>query len=160
MKTFELKKLVHYNPNTGKFTWLVNKGRAKKDSEVGSKHSSGYLETCVNRKRYLLHRLAWFYTHNEWPEQIDHINGIRTDNRLCNLRSVNDQINRQNMKKRCNNTSGFTGVTWDKRGEKWVAGIWVNKKYIYLGSSKDIDETIAMRKQANKKYNFGINHGT
>lgn len=88
------------------------------DGVKGVAHRSGYLRVCCNNTQYSAHRLAWFLSHGKWPEhQIDHINGIRTDNRLCNLREATNQQNTQNRHKpNANNKSGYLGVCQQRNG--------------------------------------------
>ena len=126
----EIKELLLYDPNTGLFTW-----RSSNDEVRMSKHTDGYLVTPrIKGVQYLAHRLAWFYTYASWPkEQIDHIDQIKDNNKIDNLRDVSASINQQNMSKpRSNNKSGFLGVSrW--YGGKWPASITVNRKKIHLG---------------------------
>jgi hypothetical protein len=126
----ELQKIIHYDSNTGLFTW-IKKNSGKYKQFAGWIESKGYVEICISQKRLKAHRWAWFYVHGKLPEQIDHINGIKSDNRLCNLRLVNTKQNHENRGKQKNNTTGFKGVT--KRGNKFVAQITHNKKNIYIG---------------------------
>jgi hypothetical protein len=129
----ELKELLQYNENTGIFTWLCDKGTNKvKNKIAGSIHSGGYLTIRINRKRYLAHRLAWLYIYGEWPKnQIDHINGIRDDNRIENLRNVTTRENQQNRKEHRNGK--LVGCNFHKPAKKWRAHIQINGKQIYLG---------------------------
>ena len=154
----ELKERLEYNPDTGVFTRLVLTGRFSKGTFAGTK-SHGYIDIGFLGKRYGAHRLAWLYVHGHFPEQIDHINGIRDDNRLSNLREVNNYINSRNIGMRKNNKSGFMGVSWANRDSKWVSQIMINYKTIILGTFDDKEDAIEARKAANIKYGFHVNHG-
>lgn len=121
-----LKTLVSYDKTTGVFTRLVsNSGYTKVGDEVGSKQISGYLAAQLDGKKYLVHRLAWLYVYGDFPEEhIDHINGIRIDNRICNLRTVNHIVNGQNRNKsNSGSVSGLLGVCWSKDRNMWLAQI-------------------------------------
>lgn len=127
----ELKELLHYNPDTGIFT------RPHSGRKVGS-NFKGYLRIAItlNNKNshYLAHRLAWLYMYGEFPNGLlDHINGVRNDNRIINLRIASDAQNQWNSGKKPNNTSGFKGVSRFLNGERWKAEICINKKRYYLG---------------------------
>jgi hypothetical protein len=104
-----------------------------------------------NRKRTSL-RLHNFLMPKKKGFIVDHINRNRLDNRRLNLRYVNYIINARNKNMQSNNTSGYTGVTWHKMSKKWLANIWVNKKYVYLGTFENIKDAIYKRKLAEKKY--------
>ncbi len=149
-----LQELLHYDPETGIFTWKVRTSRSVKVGDVaGCQGGHGYQQIRIQSRNYLAHRLAWLYEHGEWPEdQIDHINRIRTDNRIANLREVSHKQNLQNAGKYSNNTSGYPGVSWNKRISKWRARIKHNYKYIHLGYFTTIEEAIAARKAAEKLY--------
>ena len=127
----ELKSLVHYNPDTGLFSWIKKKPQGRYKENLGWITNKGYIEICIAQKRLKAHRWAWFYVHGELPDQIDHMNGIKDDNKLCNLRVVTNKQNHENRGFQKNNTSGFKGVT--KRGNKFVAQITHNQKNIYIG---------------------------
>jgi len=130
-----LRELLHYNPETGEFTWLVSRGNqfSKPGMKAGFKDTYGHLGIEIDGKRYLSHRLAWLYIYGQWPDhQIDHINRIRDDNRLVNLRDVLGVVNAKNKGNYRNNTTGFKGVTI-KNG-RFIAQITIAGKCKYLGS--------------------------
>lgn len=92
-----LRARLVYDPNTGLFKKRVYSKNNKRAGLVGSKHAKGYLETAIDGRKYLLHRLAWLYVHGVWPtHEIDHINRIKTDNRIANLRDVSHAVNMEN----------------------------------------------------------------
>lgn len=92
------------------------------------------MQVRIDGKYYLLHRLAWMYVHGEFPNgDIDHINRVRNDNRLTNLRVVNRCVNQQNRSLQVNNTSGVAGVIYGKKSNSWIARIKANNKYYHLG---------------------------
>ena len=101
----------------------------------GSMLKNGYRTISIKSKLYYEHRLVWLYHYNKWPsDRIDHINGIRDDNRIANLRNVTPGENTQNQRApRSDNTSGYLGVSFSKAAGKWVAGIGVGRKRIHLG---------------------------
>lgn len=150
----KLKKLLKYNPDTGDFINKVFRGlRALPGEMAGSVGQGGYIEITINKRKYKAHRLAWLYTYGVWPtNNIDHINRVKIDNRICNLRDVTQHQNGQNKTKHCNNTSGHTGVVWHKRTQRWRARIRVQTKDIYLGCFPDIQSAINARKQAEARY--------
>lgn len=135
MTSEELKELLHYDPETGVFTWKVGrKGKAQAGSVAGCVGPQGYIRIKIKNKIYLAHRLAWFYTYGRWPIwQLDHINGIRHDNSSSNLREATQSENSQNSKKRTDNTSGYTGVSIRKGTDKWRAYINIKGKRTYIG---------------------------
>lgn len=107
-----LKKVVRYDPETGVFTRIVSAGNRRHGSAVGSLNQKGYLEGSVCGHLVKLHRLAWFYTYGSWPkDQIDHINGVKDDNRIANLRDCDTSTNCLNqVGARRNNALGLQGV--------------------------------------------------
>ena len=123
-----LKELLHYNPYTGIFNWIKRKGN------VAGYSDKGYIRIRVQDKLYAAHRLAWLYTHKTFPtNEIDHINRIKDDNRLINLREATRLQNNTNVGARANNTSGMKGVCLHKPSGKWVAGISIKGKSKHLG---------------------------
>jgi len=95
--------------------------------------SSGYLTTCVNATPYLNHRLIFLMFKGYFPDEIDHINGDKSDNRIENLRECTTSQNQFNAKLRKDNTSGIKGVSWDRKSKSWTARIKLNKEKIFLG---------------------------
>jgi len=156
----ELKRLLTYNPLTGRFIWRKISGNIKKDGSAGSKACYGYMQIKINRKVYKMHRLVWLYMTGDWPKgEIDHVNQIKTDNRWANLRDIPSSENKKNKPIYKNNKSGVTGVIWSKGNNKWMAYVKTNKKRIYLGYFIDKFEAICARLSANNKYGFHANHG-
>ena len=125
----ELKELVIYDPKTGIIQW-AKPGRGKstksKDANTRSVNKGGYYLFNIKGKMYYCHRLAWFYMMGSFPDRhIDHINGIKTDNRWCNLREVTNQQNHFNQKSK--------GYSFHKGSGKYQARIKLGGKSIYLG---------------------------
>jgi len=139
-----LRDLLDYNPDTGIFTWRVRRGSSVAGTEAGCVVKYGpnlcYKQVQVDKSLQLAHRLAWFYVFGEWPEFIDHANGNGLDNRIANLRPATKQLNSANRGLPANNTSGYKGVVWFKRKQKWMARIKVNGKGIHLGYFTDKEE--------------------
>ena len=153
-----LRSILHYDQETGIFTRKVStSNRVKVGDVAGSPDGHGYLQITVQSRPYQAHRLAWLYMNGEWPKlNIDHINRNPSDNRLVNLRDVTQKQNQQNASKSSSNTSGHTGVYWNKQRSKWVAHIKHNYKRIYLGYFTDIEDAITARKAGELKY-WGAN---
>jgi hypothetical protein len=117
----EIKSKLHYNAETGIFTWLKN-GKI-----AGTKNGSGYIIISLNNIRYQIHRLAWLYVYGVNPiNYIDHINGIRNDNRICNLRNATPSQNLQNSKLFRVGGKKQKGVSFVKRRNKWRARCMIN----------------------------------
>lgn len=146
----ELKALYNYNPETGVFTGLED-GRI-----IGKlqRPANRYLIAYFNGRSQLLHRLAFLYMTGAFPDHcVDHINGIGTDNRWENLRSVTMRINQQNKARHKNNKSGISGVVWRSDREKWRAKIGF--KYIEeLGCYFDFFEACCARKSAENRHGY------
>lgn len=133
----QLKELLHYDPETGAFTWKVSRtGPKPKDGQAGNVHKiHGYRSITVLDVAYKAHKLAWFYMTGEWPTGIlDHKNANRADNRWCNLREATHAQNMWNRGKLSTNKSGLKGVCWHKREQKWRAQSNLNGKKVYIGS--------------------------
>jgi len=131
----KLKQLLHYDHETGVFTWRQSRGRIKAGDIAQSKGKYGHRTVKINGKNMQLHRLAWLYMYGKFPDNmIDHINGISWDNRIVNLRDVTNTINQQNQKKaHVNSKSGLIGASWNRQNKAWKAQITHNGKCLYLG---------------------------
>lgn len=139
-----LVELLLYQPDSGFFTHIKKRPGVKLGSVAGSTMPVGYVYIAVDGKRYYAHRLAYFYMKEEWPDEVDHINGNRSDNRWSNLRNASRQQNAANIGFFSNNSSGYRGVTKTSVGT-WRAEIQRNGKYHYLGCYKTKEEAAAAR---------------
>lgn len=129
-----LREILDYNSETGVFIWKERLSQGSKTRTVaGGVGVAGYSRIGIFGRRYTSHRLAWLHVYGEWPKfEVDHINGDRTDNRICNLRDVSRQINAQNRTAtNPKNKSGFLGVTMLR--DQWRANIFLNGKQTHLG---------------------------
>jgi len=156
-----LKELVHYDPDTGEFTRLVTTGsRSKKGDVAGSLYSTGYRVIRLDNQRYSAHRLAFLYMTGAFPSSVtDHVNGIESDNRWSNLRSVTVKENARNQKLTGRNTSGVTGVSWSKAKKHWRVMITTNERRVWVGGFPTLAEATAARKAAEVMYGYHENHG-
>ena len=147
-----VKSLFTYSPDTGE---LRNKVKRAQRSKIGDSpgyiNHDGYLRIQIKGKNYMAHRIIWLYVYGEWPiNQLDHINGIPSDNRISNLRPATNSENRQNLHRaHKNNKSGFLGV--GKNWNKWKACIKINNKLIYLGSYKTPQEAHKVYMEAKRR---------
>lgn len=158
-----MNELVKYDPITGVLSWAKPRGGVKIGKQIGSKHAHGYLQMTFMGRKYLVHRFIWDLAHPEDKlkpgEEIDHINHIKDDNRLCNLRKVARAENCKNMSQQRRNTSGVTGVSFDKVNRKWVAQISAGGVSSFLGRFVKFGDAVMARKLAEEEYGFHENHG-
>lgn len=147
-----LLELLEYNSETGIFYWKKTGMGRNKNLIAGGKDKDGYINICINGKLYKAHRLAWLATYGELPtHQIDHINKITYDNRIINLRLATQTENNCNTKIRRDNSSGYKGITFDKRTNKWRAFIHFNKKTFRLGRFSNIMDAVNVVKEKRKE---------
>lgn len=140
-----LKELLHYDRFTGIWTWLVDRGPVRAGDIAGTENEEGYIQIRIDRKLYMAHVLAWFYSFEVWPAgEVDHEDRIKSHNWLNNLRPANHIQNLGNSPKRKHNTSGFKGVYRD--GNKWRAEI----AHIKLGRFNTVEEAGAAYDEASK----------
>lgn len=165
MITFEeAKELFIYNRETGVIKWRKRfNGRQRADLVAGgtSPNGMGYTQIGINGKRYLAHRIAMLLAYGFYGDglEIDHLNHVRNDNRLVNLRFVTRTGNNRNKSRGNNNTTGVTGVHYRKDHRRYVARIKVDNAYIYLGEFVSLEEAAKARRDAEIKYKFNPNHG-
>jgi hypothetical protein len=171
-----LRAVLRYEPETGRLFWLdrtvdMVSGMVSNPeawcASWNSTHSGrealtvrgkdGYLGGRALQRRFQAHRVAWAIACGAWPDQIDHINGVRDDNRLVNLRDVSVVENRRNARLYKRNTSGVSGVRL--RGSRWEVEIGVGGRNAHLGSFADKDEAIAARRAAEARMGYHENHG-
>lgn len=130
-----LRELLHYDPETGVFTWRRTLGsRAKIGQRAGTVNVRGYRAIQIDGKIYTEHRLAFLYVFGFiTTDMIDHININKTDNRICNLRYATPLQNLGNTPAPTHNTSGMKGVSFCKRTMRWRAFLTINRKFVHLG---------------------------
>lgn len=150
----QLKDALHYEPETGIFTWRIRPSKSILPGMVAgcTEKRIGYITIGLLKRIYKAHRLAWLYTYGEWPKGlIDHINGDKADNRIANLRDVFADGNSQNIRKpNRRNKSGFMGVIFFQK--KWRASITVSGKTKWLGDYATPEEAHQVYLTAKRKY--------
>jgi hypothetical protein len=166
-----LRSVLRCEPETGKLYWMPRPSELFPDKRSANVWNAryagreaftaacgdGYRRGTVFYTNLKAHRVIWALVHGEWPaDQIDHINGDPSDNRICNLRSVSNAENSRNSARPINNTSGVRGVYWHQSKNKWRARIGKN---ISLGYFADFDEAVAARKAAEAERGYHPNHG-
>ncbi len=163
----QLRTYLRYDPASGLLTWLERRVRpgldrtdkgwntrlaGKAAGRIGT-HGAVYVGISYRRlyesRNFAAHRVAWALHYGEWPpEDIDHINGDPTDNRIVNLRLATDSQNLRNAARRSDNTSGYKGVSWSKKERKWYAYINVDGRMICLGRFVNKADAISARRAA------------
>ena len=160
----EAKELFTYDRETGIIKWRKRTRGQRKNLVAGGPTSKGhgYGQINIKGKRYPAHRIAMLLAYGFCGDEleVDHINHIRDDNRLVNLRFVTRLDNNRNLSRSSRNTTGITGVSYDKGTRKYRAQIQVDDVNIYLGIFSTLGEAAKARKDADIKYKFNANHGT
>lgn len=149
-----LMELLEFDSGAGVFVWLANRGSAKKGDVAGKKNANGYTQIKIDGKWYYAHRLAWLYKQGCFPiGQIDHINNIRSDNRLINLRLVNQKQNSENRFVSTKSCTGALGVSFHKKAKKFVARVKHNRRSHYIGLFETVAEaSLAAQNMRNQLY--------
>lgn len=153
-----IKDYLSYNPDTGIFTWIK---RPSKNIHIGTRagntsQTTGYRSITLHGRTYQEHRLAWFMYHGTMPTgQIDHINHIRDDNRIINLRDVSISENARNRSQQDSRLQE-RGIWYCKRRKRYIAEIRIKGKKVYQASFTDIDEAIQQRQAKEKE--LGLFH--
>jgi hypothetical protein len=133
--TEDVRRLFDYDPETGLFSRRCRSSHAFPGDPVGCLRPDGYLKASVRGKTFLLHRLAIQHATGEWPtKHVDHINGVKTDNRLSNLRVVDQQLNNENYRRPRPSKRGGLPLGVTKSNSRWAAYITVSGKNLYLGT--------------------------
>jgi hypothetical protein len=148
-----LLELLRYDSDTGKFQWITRRaGGRMYGKEAGTVRASGYVLIKINGKEYLAHRLAWMIAHGSDSEfEIDHINMVKTDNRIANLREATRAQNAANRKALSTNTSGHKGVSWVETSKKWKVMASINGVNTYLGTYESKEEAADVYEAAHTK---------
>lgn len=147
----DIKEYFKYDKDNGKLFRIKSKWGSK-IGEVTTTNGSGYVVVKHNQVLYYGHHIAWYFEYGEIPKFIDHINGNRSDNRICNLRLSSYKDNSKNLKIDKRNISGARGVTWNKQYKKWK--VMLGSKYI--GWFSDIEEAISARRKAEIGTDYNI----
>lgn len=169
----ELRQLLRYEPETGKLYWLkrgpewFEKARLRKTwntrfagREAGMRGPYGYpLVEVLGSTPIAAHRIIWALVYGRWPNEVDHIDGDRQNNLLENLREVSHAENMRNVKRPSHNTSGASGVSFNKRNGRWRAYITVEQRQRSLGHHETFEQALAARQRAEREYGFHENHG-
>jgi hypothetical protein len=128
-----LREVLHYNPETGVFTRLKTE-KNWRSGDIAGGFRAGYIQIRVDGAKYSAHRLAWLYAYGVNPiDEIDHIDGNKSNNALSNLRQATHAENQQNKPIQKNNSSGFVGICWHKGSGKWHAKIQHMGRSMFLG---------------------------
>ena len=149
----DIRKNLSYDPATGVLTRI-------KTGEMLDARKNGYIRFSFMNQRLLGHRIAWALHYGELPPpemEIDHINGIKDDNRISNLRLVTQSTNLKNKTQYRNNTHGYPGILFEshsRRVRQWRAQIQVDGKMMKLGSYMCKTAAIFARKRAEIEYGF------
>lgn len=153
-----LKYLFRYDPDTGDFLRLITTSHNAKEGTIAGCNSRGYLVFSIDGSLNFAHRMAWLYMTGELPSNhIDHINGVKSDNRFSNLRDVTNAINTQNARtaRPCNASTKLLGATVDKRRGTFRSQIKINGKNIFLGDHSTAEKAHAAYIEAKRKIHKG-----
>jgi hypothetical protein len=150
----EFAKWLRYDPETGHLIWRACQVQSNRlGTRAGGIVSGGYRQVYLFGKKWLEHRVAWLLYYGCWPpETIDHINGDKADNRLCNLRLASSAENNRNVQAQRARSSSFKGVWRNKK--KWVSYITIDGRRLKVGSF-DSAEAAAIAYDARAIEHFG-----
>ena len=163
MLTFrEAKELFIYDRETGIIKWRKRTRGRRGNLVAGYANSNGYTRIKFNGKQYPAHRIAMLLSYGFYGDglEVDHINHVRNDNRLANLRFVTTADNHRNLSRYNKNNTGVAGVFYRKDIRKYTAQITVDGVQIYLGIFATLEEAARARKDADIKFKYNANHGT
>ena len=162
-----LRSVLSYDPETGLLTWLGRKGDTRFVRTFNSRFAAkpafttlvrGYLQGRIDVRLFYAHRIIWKLMTGEEPDDVDHLNGKRSDNRWANLRNVSRTENMRNRRLSDANTSGVFGVSKTYWGA-WQAKIGDQNRTVTIGSFRTKQEAVAARKSAERKLGYHENHG-
>lgn len=129
------RELFRYDASSGRLFWRVRRpqSRVKVGDEVGHLCSNGYRKAHVGPHTILVHRIIWLMSHGDCPDQLDHINLCKSDNRLENLRPADHYQNQYNTRLKSQNSSGYKGVGWSNTAKRWHARHRFKRKLVHVG---------------------------
>lgn len=167
-----LLELYDYNPDTGDLIFRPRPPEAFASHRAflsfngkclgkvaGAVNGFGYYSVRVDGAQFLAHRMIWIMVHGSIPElEIDHINGVRHDNRIANLRLANKMKNAHNQSLRSTNKSGVNGVRYSESRKKWRAEAHNGDRHIIM-EFKTMEEAIACRRGIDRAWEFDEGHG-
>jgi len=157
----ELKSILTYYPDTGRFIRILNNGAEKVCGYIDRQNTTGYRKISIGGVKHYAHRLAWLYMTGVFPEfDVDHIDRDGTNNKWVNLRHIERKYNCKNGSLRKSNTSGFNGVHFDKNKSAWIAQIKVDGKRVRCRQFSDKCDAIMERKKWNDEFGFDKTHGS
>lgn len=148
-----LKEALHYDRKAGVFTWREPRPGLRVGDTAGCLRPDGYVVIRIDGVLYRANRLAWLYVHGRWPAaDAEHRNGVRSENRIRNLREATRSQNLQNLRRaKTNNASGLLGVCLHRRSGKWRATIKANGKQQHLGLFTNKNEAHAAYLKAKRE---------
>jgi len=150
-----LREVLDYNPDTGVFTRVKSEYGKRAGDEAGTSDKDGYIRIMIDRRHYMAHRLAVFFTDGYLPEDtVDHIDRVPWHNWRLNLREATQQCQMRNCKMQKNNTSGVKGVAWDNWNAKWKAHVTVGGSARHLGRFNSLIEAAYARYAAEQCLGF------
>lgn len=148
-----LREVLDYDLDTGVFRWRKAQKGVAAGAVSGTDNGRGYLLIRVEGRLCRAHRLAWLYVHGRWPtDQLDHINGVKNDNRIANLREATNAENGQNFAVSRRNTSGHPGVNWHGGCRRWHVRIQLAGKRQHIGFFNKFDDAVAARAKAKAEF--------
>ena len=166
-----LNECFTYNPESGELAWKVRpRHHFESDTNMKKSHSraagqrtgnvcvQGYVRTKLDKRLWFVHRIIWKMVHGVDPEQIDHVNGVRDDNRLINLRNVSHHVNAKNKAVGKNNKSGVSGVYWREAFSRYDVSIRSEGTSRWVGSYMTMLDAVSARLKAQKELGFHVNH--
>jgi hypothetical protein len=167
------RQLLRYEPDTGKLFWLPRTASMFRDGKQSAAHNCaiwngrfanreaftsisnhGYNRGCIFEIYLTAHQVAWAMCYGEWAPEIDHRNGIRSDNRIANLKPVDRRGNNLNHGMDRRNKSGTTGVFWNAQRGKWQARITLHRRDKHLGFFDAVEDAREARLAAEKSMGF------
>jgi len=149
-----VKDIFDYRPD-GNLIWKKRRKGVTIGNVAGSTPSGWYTEVHIDQKSYLAHRVIWLWHHGYMPENdLDHINKIKHDNRIENLREASRQCNARNTGNHISNSSGVKGVHWGRSIERWCSSVTVDNSIYYIGSYLNLDNAVLARLAAEQCLNW------